>query len=135
MEGPTPDRSFVKSLKSMDKKLGVKWNGSNFVIVYQRAMGEPANIHLVRTADGGFRQPDVRDLNFIRSGDLENDRLKDRLDRLARHCEDVRAKVRKQGKEEIRAMTRDNRRQLANAFAKAKNLGKANSTFRRITPK
>ena len=132
MIGPAPERGFVKSLKTMDKKLGIKFNGKNFVVTYDRPYGEPANIHLVRTADGGFRQPDTRDLNFIKSGDMENDRLKDRLDRLARHCEDIRAKMKKKGREEIRDMTKDNKVQLKNAFIKANNLGKANSAFRRI---
>jgi len=132
---PEVDRSFLRDLKNMDRRLGVKFNGRQFVITYDRAYGEPANIHCVRTVDGGFRQPDTRDLNFIRSGDLENDRLKDRLDRLARHCEDIRKKIRANDKDEIRAMTRDNRRQLVNAFTKANNLGKGNSTFRRINLK
>jgi phytoene dehydrogenase-like protein len=114
----------------MDQKLGLKWNGSNYVIVYARPYGDPANVHLVRTADGGFRQPDTRDLNFIRSGDLESDRLKDKLDRAARHYEEVRTKIRQNDKDEIRAMTRDNKRQLANAFSKRDR--KANSTFRRV---
>lgn len=132
MEGPAVERSFLKDLKSMDRRLGVKWNGSNFVVTYERACGEPANIHCVRTADGGFRQPDQRDLCFIKSGDLENQRLKDRLDMMAAHFETERAKDRKRAHDEIRACTRDNKRQLINGVLQATNSRKANSTFRRI---
>ena len=135
MEGPALEGSFLKQLKNMDRRLGVKWNGTRFVITYERPHGEPANIHCVRTGDGGFRQPDQRDLHFIRSGDLESDRLKDRLDRAARYAEDVRAKDRARAHDEIRAMTRDNRRQLINAYLKAGNVRKANSTFRRVETK
>jgi hypothetical protein len=132
---PAIDSSFMKDLKLMDKKLDIKFNGKNFVVVYKRPYGEPANIHLIKAKDGGFRQPDKRDLIFIRSGDLESDRLKDRLDRLSRHCEDIRRDMRRKGKEEISAMTRDNKRQLVNAFVKGNNLGKGNSTFRRVNTK
>lgn len=132
---PEPERSFVKALKNMDRRLSVKFNGQNFVVQYERPHGPPANIHCVRTADGGFRQPDQRDLCFIKSGDLETDRLKDRLDRLARHVEDERAKTRRNAKDEIRAMTKDSREQLKKAFIQANNLGKANAAFRRIEHK
>jgi hypothetical protein len=132
---PEVDRGFLKDLKNMDRRLGVKFNGHQFVVTYQRPYGEPANIHCVRDSGGGFRQPDQRDLVFIRSGDLESDRLKDRLDRLSRHCEDIRLKVRENAKNEIKDMTKDNKRQLVNAYTKAHNLGKASHTFRKVEPK
>ncbi len=132
---PALEGSFLKDLKNMDRRLGVKFNGKHFIVVYERPYGEPANIHCVRTADGDFRQPDQRDLCFIKSGDLENDRLKERLDKLARYCEEERTKTRKKDKEEIKAMTRDSKNQLKNAFAKANNLGKAKHVFRQVEPK
>lgn len=122
----------MKSLKTMDKRLDVKFNDRNFVVTYARPYGEPVNVHLVRTADGGFRQPDQRDLSFIKSGDLENDRLKDKLERIARHSEEIREKSRKNSREEVRAMTRDNREQLKKAVLQKANERKANSAFRRI---
>jgi len=127
--------SFLKDLKNMDSRLGVRFNGKNFIVTYDRPHGGAANIHCVRTADGGFRQPDQRDLSFIKSGDLENDRLKERLDRMARYCEEERKRTRKNDKDEIRAMTRDSKNQLKNAFTKANNLGKAKHVFRQVEPK
>lgn len=119
----------------MDRRLGTKFNGKTFVVTYDRGYGEPVNIHQVKTEGGGFRQPDNRDLEFIKSGDLENVSMKERLNALSYHSETIRAKMRAQAKSEIRAMTRDNRIQLQNAVLKKANARKANSTFRRITPK
>ncbi|MDP2362835.1 MAG: hypothetical protein Q8M94_03595, partial [Ignavibacteria bacterium] len=81
MEDIRSDPSFVKRLKSMDRRLGVKFNNEHFVIVYDRGYGDPVNIHQVKTEEGRFRQPDNRDLEFLKSGDLENSRMKDRLDK------------------------------------------------------
>ncbi len=129
---PAVDRSFLKDLKSMDKRLGIKFNGNNFIVTYERPCGDPANIHCVRDADGGFRQPDQRDLSFIRSGDMENDRLKDKLNRMAAASEAIRERERAKVKDEIRAMTKDGKIQLRNAFSRATNDGKFNSAFRRV---
>ena len=130
----TVDRSFLKDLKLLDKRLSTKFNGQNIVVTYDRGHGEPVNIHTVKSEDGSFRQPDTRDMMFIKSGDLEGSRMKDRLSRLASYCETAREKDRKNSREEILAMTRDSREQLKKAFLQATNSGKANSAFRRISP-
>ena len=128
----TPDRSFMRDLKLMDKRLGVKFNGNQFVVTYDRGYGEPVNIHAVKGDEGGFRQPDRRDLEFIKSGDLENSRLKDRLNAISYHSETIRNKMREQARTEIRAMTRDSKIQLTNTVLKKANARKANATFRRV---
>lgn len=122
----------MRSLAATDHKLGVKWNGSHFVVTYRRPYGEPANIHLVRADDGGFRQPDGRDLEFIRRGNLDNEGVASRLARLAYHSESIREKMRRDSRDNIRHMTADNKRQLARAFTQLTNQGKGNSAFRRV---
>jgi hypothetical protein len=135
MEDVRPDPSFLKKLKMMDRRLGTKFNGKHFVVTYDRGYGEPVNVHRVKMDNGGFRQPDNRDLEFIKSGDLTNKGIKERLNELSYHSASIREKMREQAKSEIRDMTKDNKRQLINAVLKKDNARKANSTFRRITPK
>lgn len=130
---PEVERSFLKDLKSMDRRLGTKFNGRNFVVTYDRGHGEPVNIHLVKAGDGGFRQPDRRDLEIIKGGDLEcGDSMTHRLQRRAYASECMRRDMRRKAHEEIHAMTRDNRRQIINTVLRKANERKANSTFRRV---
>jgi hypothetical protein len=135
MDYINPDPSIVKRLKTIDPKLGVKFNGRNFVMTYERATGEPANIHLVKRDDGGFRQPDQRDIDFIRSFDMNNESCRERLLRLSQKSEKIREDLRKRAKDDIRHATLDNKRQLVNAFTRQTNQGKGNASFRRVTPK
>ena len=132
MEHITPDPSFVRTLRGVDPKLGVKFNGRNFVVTYERPSGDPANIHTVKREDGGFRQPDQRDIDFIRAFDMQNESCRERLQRLSQRSEQIREHIRAQAKEEIRYATRDSKNQLAKAFLQATNQGKGNASFRRI---
>lgn len=135
MQGPSISPSFMRDLKNMDSRLGIKWNGRTYVITYARAFGEPVNIHQVKDENGGFRYPDRRDLEFIKGGDLSSTDMKTRLQKLSAYSEAIREKARKDARENIRHMTLDNRRQLANAAIRLTNQGKGNSTFRRIDHK
>jgi hypothetical protein len=128
----TPDRSFMKDLKTLSSRLGIKFNGFNFVLTYERGHGEPANVLLVKDDNGGFRQPDRRDIEALRKGDLNNYRMKDHLDRMASIYTEIQEKMQAKAKDDIRGMTKDNKRQLVNAFARATNDRKANATFRRV---
>jgi len=130
---PEPDRSFMRDLRNLDRRLGVKFNGQNFVVTYDRGYGEPVNIHRIKADGGGFRQPDKRDLGIIKGGDLEEgDKMETRLNKLAYASEVMRRTAREKAAEEIRAMTADNKNQLAKAVMQATNMGKGNSAFRRI---
>lgn len=129
-----PDRAFLRDLKLMDKRLGVKFNDRNFVITYDRGYGDPVNIHTVKVDGGGFRQPDQRDLIFVKSGDLENESMKEKLLKLSAHSYDIRRKMREKAHDDIRHMTRDNKIQLINTVLRKDNARKANSAFRRISP-
>ena len=133
---PTPDRSFVRDLNNLDKRLGTKFNGNNFVITYDRGFGEPVNVMLVKRDDGGFRQPDRRDLQALRKGDLATGESMDvRLRKLAYASERMRADLRKKHRDNIRDMTKDDRIYLGQKFAQLTNQSKANSAFRRIDHK
>jgi hypothetical protein len=132
MMNPIPDRVFMRDLKNMDKRLGIKWNGQFFIITYDRGHGEPVNIAAVKNEDGTFRQPDRRDLDFLLSGDLERIRPQDHLARVAQYMETVRDRDKAKAKDLIRNLTKDNKIQLMRAMVQLYNLGKGNSAFRRI---
>lgn len=136
MSDARPDRAFVKELKLIDRRLGVKFNGSHFVLTYDRGHGDPVNVALVKRDDGGFRQPDRRDLEHIKGGDLaQGDKMDIRLKKMAYASEQMRRQIRAQSRQNIRDMTKDGKHQLAKAFTKATNQGKGNAAFRRIDPK
>lgn len=133
---PRPDRSFLKDLRLLDKRLGVKFNSQNFIITYDRGHSEPVNVLLVKRDDGGFRYPDKRDLIALRKGDLAGgDSMHIRLKKMAYASEQIRADIRRKHHDNIRNMTKDDKNQLAKAFIQRTNQGKGNATFRRIDPK
>ncbi len=132
---PECDRSFLRDLKSLDKRLSVKFNGQHMVVTYERGYGEPVNILRVRGEDGGFRQPDRRDLAIIKGGDLEDEKMETRLRKAAYKAEQLRLADRRKAKEMIRDRTKDDRNQLAKAFNRLTNTSKGNAAFRRIDHK
>jgi hypothetical protein len=129
-----PDRGFMKSLKLMDKRLSCVFRKEHehFVITYDRGYGEPVNLHLVKRDDGGFRQPDNRDLQFISDGDMNNRRVQDRLQEVAKYLQDTRDHDAQKRKEFIRDKTKDDKIQLMSAFNMAHGAGKKTPAFRRI---
>lgn len=133
---PVPERGFLRDLKNLDKRLGVKFNDSHFVVTYDRGHGEPVNILRVRGEDGSFRQPDRRDLAIIKGGDLaEGPKMDLRLKEAAYKAELIRQRDKQKAHDNIRDMTKDNKNQLKKAFIQATNLSKGNATFRRIDHK
>lgn len=136
---PAPDAVFMKRLKSMDKKLDCLFfrEHEHFVITYDRATGDKAPIFMVKNDFGGFRQPDERDIKTLWDADCSRAGLNmnHRLSKMAYASELYAREKRRKATEMIRERTVDDKRQLVNAFGKATNAGKYNSTFRRITPK
>ena len=135
MESPTVERGFMKNLKNLDRRLGVKFNGDNFVITYDRGYGEPVNLHMVKRDDGGFRQPDMRDMKVIYDGDMTNKKPELELAKRAYELLSVREESKRKSKEAFRDMTKDDRIQLMNAFQKAHGVGKNKAAFRPIKHK
>ena len=133
---PEPDRSFLRDLKSLDKRLSVKFNDSHFVVCYDRGHGEPVNILRIKGEDNGFRQPDKRDLAIIKGGDLaEGPKMELRLREAAYKAELIRRRDKQKAHENIRDLTKDSKNQLAKAFIQATNQSKGNAAFRRIDHK
>lgn len=132
-----PERGFLRNLKSMDKRLDCVFRPEHehFVITYQRPYGEPVNLHCVKASDGGFRQPDNRDLKVIYDGDMSNKRPEVELQKRAYELLSVREESQKKSKEMFRDMTKDDRIQLMNAFQKAHGVGKNKAAFRPVTYK
>lgn len=132
-----PDRTFMKRLKEQDPKLGCHFNGRHFVITYEVPWGPPATIWVVMGAgpDRGFRQPDQRDLDEIMKSDVNNESPKQRHQRVAQYMSNFELQQRIRTRQNFRDMTKDNKIQLHQAFAKVAGVSKANSTFRRIDVK
>jgi len=130
-----PDRAFTKDLKRIDKRLGVKFNGYNVVVTYDRGFGDPVNIWVVKGDQGGFRTPDKRDVEAIAASNIERESPEEKFQRVSKYYQKVREDVRRKARENIRDMTKDSKIQLRQAVAKVENQSKANSTFRRIENK
>jgi hypothetical protein len=135
IEDVRPDRSFMRQLKMIDKRLGCKFNGKHFVITFQAEKYGEVNIWKVNNETGGFRQPDRRELEIIRESNLERLGPEQRWNLVLAHMEDTRKKRDKSIHDEMRDRTKDGKIQLMRAFANAIGAGKNNATFRRIIPK
>lgn len=132
-----PERGFLKNLKNLDRRLDCIFRPEHehFIITYNRGYGEPVNLHCVKADDGGFRQPDMRDLKVIYDGDMTNKKADVVLAERAYELMSIRDKDREKAKSNIRNMTLDDRIQLMNAFGKAHGLGKNKAAYRPISYK
>lgn len=133
-----PDRAFMDDLKRLDKRLNCYFerDHGHFVVTYQREFGLPIPLFMVQDDEGGFRQPDQRDMLILHLGDrqIEGQSVKDHLNHVTQYMADYRTKIRKRGKDMIKDVTIDDKNQLMTAFARLWGGGKFNSAFRRITP-
>jgi len=132
---PNVNRSFMKDLKLMDKRLNCFFHPETekFIVTYERAMGGSVPIATLAGVENGvFRQPYARDLAFIKSGDMTNTTIERKLDEVSAHMEFEREEQRRKTHENFRDRTKDDKLQLQSAFQKANNLSKSNSAFRRI---
>lgn len=132
MEDVRPDRSFMKQLHSLDKRLGVKFNGTHFVITCTTERYGEVNIWQVVAEDGGFRQPDQRELEMLRESHIERISPNERFNLVTAYMEKFDSDQVRARKENIRNMTKDGKIQLYNAYNRVAGSGKSNATFRRI---
>ena len=109
--------TFIKRLKELDRKLGAFFNGEHVVVTYERPLNGPAPVMIVEGADGGFRIPDERDIILLKKGDNHNSSVDERMDKIAKHHEDMVARQRARTDSEIEGRTRDDKYQLARAYA------------------
>lgn len=132
-----PDRVFMQKLKQLDKRLDCiyRLDLERFVITWQMPAGPPAELFVVRSETGGFRHPDMRELNMLADGDLHRTDLRDRLDRTEKYMREYREHEEKFEADEIRNQTKDDKLQLSQAYRSAFNIGTKRSAHRRIVPK
>ncbi len=131
----SPDRVFMQRLKSLDPKLGCRYEPGHhhFVITYKRAIGEDVPVLLIEGPEGGFRHPDERDIRRLQEGDLHRVPLHERLQSVAAYMERDREERARKRHQEIRERTREDRRQLSRAIGKIdRNNGGKSMPFRRI---
>lgn len=129
-----PDLAFTKELKRADKRLDCRFNGQFYVITYERPCGGSVPIMSVRGADGGFRQPDQRDIMKLKESDLAREDYREKFMRMGKMSEYLteQEKSRRKRRELFRNIAKDSKHQLRNAFAKAANVGKSNAGFRQV---
>lgn len=130
-----PDRVFLQRLKSMDPKLGCRFEAGHghFVITYRRAIGEDVPVMLIEGEGGAFRQPDERDIRKLQEGDLQRVPLHERLREVAAYMEKDREDRARKRAAEIRERTKDDRVQLTRAISKIdRNNGGKSMPFRRV---
>ncbi len=133
---PEIDRSFKRDLKNIYGRLDTKFNGQHFVVTYDRGHGQPVNILRIQGEGGSFRQPDKRDLIVIKGGDLaEGPKMETRLREAAYRAEKQQEDAKRKAHENIRDMTKDDRRYLSQKIGQITNQGKCNSSLRRIAHK
>lgn len=130
MDGPAPDLGFMNELRRMDKNLGIKFNGEHFVITYKVPNGV-VNIWRVVAGDGGFRQPDRRDIEILQQSNIERESPEEKQERVKRYMAAIREADKKRSRQNMRDWTKDGKIQLHRAFARVDG-GKHNSAFRRI---
>lgn len=133
---PSCNNSFLRDLRLLDRRLGVKFNGNNFVITYDRGCGNTVNLLNVKEDDGSFRQPDLRDIKALYDGDMSRIPPEEHFRKVAYYMDQARKMDKQKRKEFIRDLTKDNKIQLRQHFEKVERGGKANSAFRvRSLPK
>jgi len=130
--------TFPKRLGEIDPDLNIQWNADlcRFVICQYTCnpLLKNAVLFVVSTDNGGFRHPDMRDIDILQASHIDKEGPKEKMRRVANHMIDEREKHRAKTKQTIREQTIDNKNQLVSAFSKAAGF-KGNSAFRRIRSK
>lgn len=132
---PVPDRGFIRKLKEIDPRLDCEFNRQygKFVITCKAELSGRYELFLVEDGlDGGFRYPDNRDIISIHMADRYQKSRRQRILEGEEYMKNYRAKEDKRVKDAIHDMTKDDKRQLVRTYTKAANLGKAESTFRKV---
>lgn len=132
---PVPDSGFMKKLHKISPKLGCEFNRERrkFVITCKGEISGQYELFQVEGNDGGgFRYPDNRDIKTIQKADRYFKSRRQRIRESEEYMRSYREKEEKDEKDEIRNSTKDDKIQLMRAYTKAANLGKWESTFRKV---
>jgi len=132
---PVPDPGFVRKLKDISPKLDCEFSREHakFVITCKAELSGRYELFLVEGDEGGgFRYPDNRDILTVQEADRY---VKSRRERI-RDADEYMRKYREieehSERDDIRNMTKDDKIQLKRAYFKGANLGKFESTYRKI---
>ena len=132
---PVPDRGFIRKLKEISPKLSCEFDRyyGRFVITCEAEISGKYDLFLVNGDDGGgFRYPDDRDILTVQMADRYVKSRRQRMREAAEYMDNHREKEAKREKDELRNATKDDRIQLMRSYTKGYNLGKWESTFRKI---
>jgi hypothetical protein len=87
----------------------------------------------VKAEDGGFRQPDRRDLETLKQGDLASgENMDTRLRKLAYASYEIRETLKRKHRDNIRNMTKDDKHFLMNKIGRIAGQGKPKPAFRQV---
>lgn len=132
---PVPDRGFIRKLKEISQKLDCEFSREygKFVITAKGEISGRYELFMVEGDEGGgFRYPDNRDIAMVRKADRYVKSRRQRIREAEEYMRTHREKENKRESDEIRNRTKDDKIQLARAYTKAANLGKWESTFRKV---
>jgi len=131
---PAPDSSFVRQLRLFDKDLKVEFDRKLelFVITQSRYTGGRVLALVIASDTDTYRQPDARDIRILYMADFYRRNVKQRILEGEEYMRKVREDQDISAEDDIRHLTRDSKRQLANAYTKAFNLGKGVTGFRQV---
>ncbi len=138
---PTPDPGFVRKLHEYDPSLGIEFNREleRFVVTQ---VGKISGRVVMLVVDDPqlphYRQPDERELAQIWLADKYRSwrhGYKEAMIEGEQKMIDQRKKFMRDAEDDIKALGRENKTQISNAYRKALNNGKTESQFRRVQPK
>jgi hypothetical protein len=132
---PSVPSGFLKDLKAYNKDLDCKFcrKRGRFVLTHKGDLSGEYEVAIVEGDEGGgYRYPDNRDIRTIYEADRYHRSRKQRERESAEYMRKYRDDEDNREASEIRDRTKDGRRQLMKAYTKAYNLGKCESTFRKV---
>lgn len=135
---PMPDRGFIRKLKEISPRLDCEFSRKHgkFVITCQAEISGRYELFLVEGDEGGgFRYPDNRDILTVHKADRYVKSRRQRMREATEYMQKYREDEDKREKDEIHNRTKDGKLQLLRAYHKDFNLGKMESTFRKLYPR
>ncbi len=132
---PVPDPGFIRKLKAISPKLDCEFSRERgkFVITCKAEISGRYELFLVEGDEGGgFRYPDNRDIQSVHDADRYVKSRRQRMRESAEYMRGYREQYEKHAADEIRNRTKDDKIQLMRAYTKDANLGKFESTYRKV---
>ena len=134
---PVPDSGFLRKLKAISPELDCEFSREHckFVITCKADSGNYELFLVEGDEGGGYRHPDNRDILAVHDADRYVKSRRQRMRESAEYMHNYREKEDKSEADDIRNMTKDGKNQLKRTYTKTFNLGKCESTFRKVNPR